>query len=59
MNLVIGAVVVLIIAAAAGYLIWQRRSGKSSCGCKDCGCCGAGRKAEDEGACEHCGTEKD
>lgn len=52
-NLVVGLVIALMVVAAVGYLVWQHRKGISSCGCKDCNCCGAcsNVKVED---CENC-----
>lgn len=46
-NLVVGAAIVLIVAAAIGYMAWHRKRGISSCGCKGCNCCG--RSSQDYG----------
>lgn len=54
-NLIVGAVVILLIAGAIGYLYWQRKKGVSSCGCKDCSCgCGKNVQIEGENAPECC-----
>ena len=41
-DLVVGAVVVLLVVASVSYLVYQRRKGISSCGCKSCNCCKSG-----------------
>lgn len=38
-DLVVGVVIVLLVVASVSYLIYQRRKGISSCGCKDCSHC--------------------
>lgn len=48
-NLVVGAVIVIIVAACLGYLVWQRRKGRCSCGV-ECGC----KDKDDEGSCDCC-----
>ncbi|MDO5861936.1 MAG: FeoB-associated Cys-rich membrane protein [Thermoplasmata archaeon] len=50
-DLIVGAVIILLVVAAVGYMIWQRKKGVSSCGCKDCSCgCGmSGKNVQVEG----------
>ena len=35
-DLVVGAVIALMVIASVSYLVYQRRKGISSCGCKGC-----------------------
>lgn len=54
-DLVVGAVVVLLVVASVSYLVYQRRKGISSCGCKCCNCCKSGSNVTiDEGDCDRC-----
>lgn len=41
-DLVVGIVIVLLVVASVSYMIYQRRKGISSCGCKDCAHCKSG-----------------
>lgn len=53
-NLVVGAVIAVAVVAALALLIWQRRRGVGSCGCRDCGCC----RGKDGGeGCDRTGKE--
>lgn len=54
-NLVVGAAIILIVAAAAICLFRQKRKGIGCCGCKGCGCCG--RNPQDLDA--QCGCRND
>ena len=38
-DLVVGAVIALMVIASVSYLVYQRRKGVSSCGCKGCSRC--------------------
>lgn len=54
-DLVVGAVVVLLVVASVSYLVYQRRKGISSCGCKSCNCCKSRSNVTiDEGDCDCC-----
>ena len=54
-DLVVGAVVVMLVVASVSYLVYQRRKGISSCGCKSCNCCKSGSNVTiDEGDCDRC-----
>lgn len=54
-DLVVGAVVVLLVVASVSYLVYQRRKGISSCGCKNCNCCKSESNVTiDEGDCDRC-----
>ena len=55
-DLVVGAVIALLVIASVSYLVYQRRKGISSCGCKGCSRCkGSGSNVTiDEGGCDRC-----
>ncbi len=56
-NLVVGAVIVILLAGAIYYMVRQHRKGISSCGCKNCNCCGRGGN-DRETPCNHCCDDK-
>ncbi len=54
-DLVVGAVIALMVIASVSYLVYQRRKGVSSCGCKTCNCCKSKCNVTvDEDGCEKC-----
>lgn len=56
-DLVVGVVIVLLVVASVSYMIYQKRKGISSCGCKDCNCCKSKSGSNvtiDEGECDCC-----
>ena len=55
-DLVVGAVIALMVIASVSYLVYQRRKGVSSCGCKGCSRCkGSGSNVTiDEDGCDRC-----
>lgn len=50
-DLIVGAVIVVIVAACIGLMVWQRMRGRSSCGCDR-------PRARDDGSCECCKDKK-
>ena len=40
-SLIVAGILVLLIAGSIASIIWEKRSGKCSCG-SDCGCCDCG-----------------
>lgn len=54
---IVAAVVILLVIAATGYLIYQRRRGIGSCGCRTCTHCKPRSNVtidDDESRCECC-----
>ncbi len=51
-NLIVGAVIVLMAAAAVYVLYRNRRAGKCSCGCSCGACCRCCNAAETEDCCD-------
>ena len=54
-DIIVVAVVAVIIALAAGYIVKAKKSGKKCIGCPDCSCC----PSSESGSCScGCSSEK-